>query len=104
MQEQLNPDVTVRGRGVMEKCTFCIQRIHYGEEQARKEARPMQDSDIVPACAQSCPTQAIVFGDFSNPTSAIHELIESPRAIRLLNALGTDPAVIYLKGGDSDAG
>jgi molybdopterin-containing oxidoreductase family iron-sulfur binding subunit len=104
MQEQLNPDVTVRGRGVMEKCTFCIQRIHYGEEQARKEGRPMHDGDVVPACAQSCPTQAIVFGDYNDPASPIHELMESPRAIRLLNELGTDPAVIYLKGGDSDAG
>ena len=69
-----------------------------------KEDRPMDDGDVVPACAQSCPTRAIIFGDANNPNSAIHALMESPRAIRLLNEQGTDPAVIYLKGGDSNVG
>jgi len=104
LEQQLNPDVTVRGRGVMEKCTFCIQRIKRAEDRATSDGRPLEDGDVVPACAQSCPTRAIHFGDLTDPHSQIHELIESQRAIRLLNEQGTDPSVIYLKGGESHAG
>ncbi len=93
LPEQLNPDVTVRSRGVMEKCTFCIQRIH------RAGAGIVQ-----PACAQTCPTGAIVFGDLNRPDSPVADLAKSRRAFRILEELGTEPAVIYLKGGTSHVG
>jgi len=101
LNEQLNPDVTVRYRGIMEKCTFCIQRIHAGADQAAAEGRPMHDGDVVPACAQVCPTDAIVFGNMADEHSRIHEFAKSKRAFSLLEDLGADPAVIYLKGGTS---
>lgn len=101
LNEQLNPDVTVRYRGIMEKCTFCLQRIHAGEEQARSEDRPMHDGDAIPACAQTCPTDAIVFGDLQDAHSRIQDYVKSKRAFTLLEDLGTEPAVIYLKGGTS---
>ncbi|HEY9075950.1 MAG TPA: 4Fe-4S dicluster domain-containing protein [Anaerolineaceae bacterium] len=94
----LNPNVTVRRRGVMEKCTFCVQRIHHAQEQARIEGREPTDSEVIPACAQACPTSAIVFGDLSNPESEIGKLSRSRRAYTYLAELGTDPRVIYLKG------
>ena len=68
LQNQLNPDVTVRRRGVMEKCTFCIQRIRHGEDTAHSENRSIQDGDVVPACAQACPADAIIFGKLDDPT------------------------------------
>lgn len=101
LNEQLNPDVTVRYRGVMEKCTFCIQRIHAGADRAAAESRPMHDGDVVPACAQVCPTDAIVFGNLADEESRIHEFAKSKRAFTLLEDLGVEPAVIYLKGGTS---
>jgi molybdopterin-containing oxidoreductase family iron-sulfur binding subunit len=103
LNEQLNPDVTVRYRGIMEKCTFCIQRIHAGEERAKVEGREMHDGDVVPACAQACPPEAIVFGDLLDETSRVAEMARSKRAFTLLEDLGTDPAVYYLKGGTSHA-
>jgi Fe-S-cluster-containing dehydrogenase component/anaerobic selenocysteine-containing dehydrogenase len=93
---QLNPDVTVRSRGVMEKCTFCVQRIRYAEGQARGEGRPVADGEILPACAQTCPTQAITFGDANDPTSLVSRLARGPRGFRALEELGTQPAVTYL--------
>ncbi|MBM4457700.1 MAG: 4Fe-4S dicluster domain-containing protein [Chloroflexi bacterium] len=104
LNEQLNPDVTVRYRGVMEKCTFCIQRIKRGQDQAAAEARSLHDGDVTPACGQSCPAEAIVFGDLNDPHSRVAELAKSRRRFKLLEDLGTDPAVIYLKGGASHAG
>lgn len=104
LNEQLNPDVTVRYRGIMEKCTFCIQRIHAGADRAAAEGRAMRDGDVVPACAQVCPTDAIVFGDLADEHSRIHELTQSKRAFKLLEDMGADPAVIYLKGGESHVG
>lgn len=101
LNEQLNPDVTVRYRGVMEKCTFCIQRIHAGSDQAAVEGRPMRDGDVTPACGQVCPTDAIVFGNMADEHSRIHEFAENKRAFSLLEDLGVEPAVIYLKGGES---
>ena len=93
---QLNPDVTVRSRGVMEKCTFCVQRIRYGESQAREEGRPVADGEIVPACAQTCPSQAIVFGDANDPASRVSQLARAPRAFRALEEVNTQPAITYL--------
>jgi molybdopterin-containing oxidoreductase family iron-sulfur binding subunit len=93
---QLNPDVTVRSRGVMEKCTFCVQRIRYAEGQARGEGRPVADGEIVPACAQTCPTAAITFGDANDPASRVSRLARGPRGFRALEELGTQPAVTYL--------
>ena len=92
----LNPDVTVRRRGIMEKCTFCIQRIRKAEEEAKMEGRPVRDGEVQPACAQACPTEAIVFGNWQDPNSKVRELAESQRGFRFLEELGTEPKVIYL--------
>jgi Fe-S-cluster-containing dehydrogenase component len=101
---RLNPDVTVRGRGVMEKCTFCVQRIKRAEDQAAAEGRALGDGDMVPACAQACPTDAIIFGDLSDPASHVSQAARSQRSFRMLEELGTDPKVVYLKGGGSYGG
>jgi molybdopterin-containing oxidoreductase family iron-sulfur binding subunit len=93
---QLNPDVTVRSRGVMEKCTFCVQRIRHTELKAREEGRPVSDGEVVPACAQTCPTRAIVFGDANDPASRVSTLSKDRRAFRALEELGTSPAITYL--------
>ncbi|MEO8845574.1 MAG: 4Fe-4S dicluster domain-containing protein [Kofleriaceae bacterium] len=92
----LNPDVTVRQRGVTEKCTMCIQRIRGAEEQAKVDGRPVRDGDIVTACGATCPAQAITFGDLKDPTSAISKLAADGRAYRLLEELNTQPGVVYL--------
>lgn len=97
MHLQLNPDVTVREKGVMEKCTFCVQRIREGQRRAHQEGRPVRDGDIVPACAQTCPTDAIVFGNIADPTSAVAKAARSPRAYRTFETLNTQPAVVYLR-------
>ena len=94
---QLNPDVTSRSSGVMEKCTFCVQRIQDGKETARDEDRPVQDGDVSPACAQSCPAQAIVFGDMNDPDSRVSQLGDDARAYHALGVFNTRPAVTYLK-------
>jgi Fe-S-cluster-containing dehydrogenase component len=103
LPQQLNPDVTVRSRGVMEKCTFCIQRIHAGEQEAAAQARELRDGDVQPACAETCPPGAIVFGDAGDPASQVSQLLQSRRAFKVLGEMGTEPAVIYLKGGASYA-
>jgi len=96
---QLNPDVTVRSKGVMEKCTFCVQRIVEGKNGARNEQRPVRDGEIVPACAQTCPAEAITFGDLKDLTSRVSRLIaeEKKRDYKVLEELNTRPAVTYLK-------
>ena len=94
---QLNPDVTVRSLGVMEKCTFCVQRIQEGKDRAKDEKRPVRDGDVVPACAQTCPGQAIVFGDLNDPGSRVSQLSRDPRGYRIFDGLNTRPAVTYLK-------
>jgi molybdopterin-containing oxidoreductase family iron-sulfur binding subunit len=93
---QLNPDVTVRARGVMEKCTFCIQRIRGAQHQARLEDRLLQDGDVVTACAQACPSDAIVFGDTKDPASRVSRLREDHRGYHILQDLNVRPAVTYL--------
>jgi molybdopterin-containing oxidoreductase family iron-sulfur binding subunit len=91
-----NPDVTVRSRGVMEKCTFCIQRIQAGKILARNERRRVADGEVTTACAQACPTRAIAFGDLNDPASAVRRLHEDPRAYSLLEWLAVKPRVRYL--------
>ncbi len=93
---QLNPDVTVRSKGVMEKCTFCVQRIRYAENQARDEHREVRDGEIVPACAQTCPAEAIVFGDLHDPASRVSRLSRERRGFAALEDLNTRPAITYL--------
>jgi MoCo/4Fe-4S cofactor protein with predicted Tat translocation signal len=109
----LNPDVTVRSRGVMEKCTFCVQRIQAGKLNAKKERRPMKDGEVVTACQASCSTGAIVFGDMNNPESKIAKLLkvrplyedrphvndkqsDNPRAYSVLEEIGVRPNIFYL--------
>lgn len=96
---QLNPDVSLRERGIMEKCSMCMQRIRRAKDHAKDEGRPVADGEIQPACAQTCPTRAITFGDRNDPASKVHELMHSGRAINLFEEKGTHPAVKYLKGG-----
>jgi molybdopterin-containing oxidoreductase family iron-sulfur binding subunit len=94
---QLNPDVSVREVGVMEKCTFCVQRIKGAELQASEEQRPLKDGEIKPACAQSCPATAIVFGDLNDPESQVSRLSKSGRGAKLLEEVGAEPNVTYLQ-------
>jgi molybdopterin-containing oxidoreductase family iron-sulfur binding subunit len=94
---QLNPDVTVRGKGVMEKCSFCIQRIKAAHNMAKYESRLIKDGEVVPACMQTCPTDAIVFGNLMDPESAVRKRVADPRAYQVMGYLNTKPAVIYLR-------
>ncbi|HIF57709.1 MAG: 4Fe-4S dicluster domain-containing protein [bacterium] len=100
LDRQLNPDVSVRPAGVMEKCTFCVQRIQEGQDRAKDESRQVTDGDIKTACSQSCPARAITFGDLENSESRVAQMAKSARASHLLEDLGTDPSVIYLQGGE----
>jgi molybdopterin-containing oxidoreductase family iron-sulfur binding subunit len=94
---QLNPDVTARQKGVMEKCSFCIQRIAEAKIKARNEGRKVRDAEFTTACAQTCPTDALVFGNLMDPDSRVWKLIHDTRAYQVLGHLNTKPAVIYLK-------
>ncbi len=93
----LNPDVTVRSRGVMEKCSMCVQRIEAGKVEARSQGLPVADGAIQTACQQSCPANAIVFGDVNDTKSKIYEALENPRRYRVLEELNVRPAVSYLR-------
>jgi Fe-S-cluster-containing dehydrogenase component len=108
----LNPEVTVRSRGVMEKCSFCVQRIQTGKLTAKKERRPLKDGEVITACQAACSTGAIVFGDMNNPESKISKLLKiesdpkrpfgidkkigNPRAYRVLEDIGVKPNIFYL--------
>lgn len=106
LTEQLNPDVTVRSAGVMEKCTFCLQRINRAEHKAIAEGRNLRDGEVVPACVQTCPPGALMFGDRDDPNSQINKIIAGTvgRNFILLEDLGTQPSVVYLKGGELHGG
>jgi len=93
---QLNPDVTVRARGVMEKCTFCIQRIRGAQHQARLEGRPVKDGEFTTACAQACPSDAIVFGDLNDAQSRVRQSSQDHRGYHVLEEVNTRPAITYL--------
>ncbi|HOS48322.1 MAG TPA: TAT-variant-translocated molybdopterin oxidoreductase [Bacteroidia bacterium] len=100
MQDQLgkmvlNPDVVVRSRGVMEKCSMCVQRIQYGKLEAKKAGRRPGDGEIKTACAQSCPTNAIVFGDYNDKNSEVNKLLADPRSYHLLAEINVQPSVFY---------
>jgi molybdopterin-containing oxidoreductase family iron-sulfur binding subunit len=94
---QLNPDVTVRQKGIMEKCSFCVQRIIEAKIEATGKGRKVRDGDFTTACAQTCPTGALVFGSLLDPDSRVSKLINDVRAYQVLAHLNTKPAVIYLK-------
>ena len=110
LTNQLNPDVTVRSRGIMEKCTFCIQRIRRSGQTAAAEGRVLEDGarEASPACVNACPTDALVFGDFADPDSKVSKIKEKElgdhgRGYHMLESLGTHPSVVYLKKVDEHA-
>ncbi|MDH5228753.1 MAG: 4Fe-4S dicluster domain-containing protein [Gammaproteobacteria bacterium] len=115
LNQQLNPDLSVRDKGVMEKCTFCVQRIRTAKDTAQREKRQLQDQDFVTACAQACPTNAITFGDTLDPNSKVskawrkHQVERGPythkkpkenaelRGYRVFEELNVDPSIMYLE-------
>ncbi|MBI5217038.1 MAG: 4Fe-4S dicluster domain-containing protein [Ignavibacteriae bacterium] len=92
----LNPDIGVRERGIMEKCSLCVQRIQEAKIQAKKERRAVRDGEILPACAQSCPAKAIVFGDMNDPKSELVKQMNNPRHYGVLEEIGVRPSVGYM--------
>jgi molybdopterin-containing oxidoreductase family iron-sulfur binding subunit len=94
-----NPKVAKRRVGIVEKCTFCIQRLEAAKAKARGEGREVKDGDYKTACQQTCPGAAIKFGDLDDPKSEVYRLSHDKRAFRLLEELGTAPRVYYLKEG-----
>ena len=103
LEQQLNPDVSVREKGVMEKCSFCIQRIRQAKDVAKDEGRRVQDGDVQPACVQTCATEAMAFGDRNDPESRVSQIMGDERAYHVLEDLNTAPSVVYLKKVESDA-
>ncbi|MBI3292054.1 MAG: 4Fe-4S dicluster domain-containing protein, partial [Elusimicrobia bacterium] len=94
-----NPDVSVRYKGVVEKCLFCHHRYQRAKDKAREEGREVRQGDYTPACVAACPAQAIVFGDLSDPKSEVSKAAATHRSYRILEELGTKPKVIYLREG-----
>jgi molybdopterin-containing oxidoreductase family iron-sulfur binding subunit len=98
LEQQLNPDVTVREKGVMEKCTFCIQRIRLAKDAAKDDGRrKVRDGEVTPACVQSCPTEAMVFGNRADPDSRVSKMLHDERAYKVLEELNTAPSIVYLE-------
>ena len=100
MKNLLNPDVSVRPKGVVEKCTFCYHRLVKAREKAKAEGRDFSPDEYIPACVQTCPSQAMYFGDLSDSNSKVSILARTTRAFRILEELGTEPKVIYLAEGE----
>jgi Fe-S-cluster-containing dehydrogenase component len=99
MQMKNNPEVTVRSRGVMEKCSFCVQRISAARAEATRSGASkdvLPDGAVVPACMEACPTSAITFGDLHAPQSRVAAQAAHPRAMRLLDSVGVKPSISYL--------
>jgi molybdopterin-containing oxidoreductase family iron-sulfur binding subunit len=96
LDKMQNPAVSVRTKGIMEKCTFCVQRIRVAKDLAKDDSRKVRDGEVVPACAQTCPTEAIVFGNILDRKSRVYELAHSKRSTRIFEDLGVEPAVHYL--------
>ena len=103
LNQQLNPDVTVREKGVMEKCTFCVQRIRRAETKAGAEGRDLEPDEFTTACAEACPPKAITWGNVKDDRWSVAKQWYDPRRWRLLEELGTSPAVVYLKDVDEEA-
>ncbi len=97
LDKMVNPDILVRSHGVMEKCTFCIQRIRVAKDHAKDEKRKVGEGEVTTACAQSCPSDAITFGNLLDKNSRVYRLAKSERAYRVYEGLGTEPSVYYLK-------
>ena len=93
-----NPEVTIRSRGVMEKCTYCTQRIAAARIEAEKDLRAIRDGEVVTACQAVCPTNAIIFGDIQDPQSQVAKTKKDERNYILLNELNTQPRTTYLAG------
>ncbi len=101
LKRSFNPDKSIRYKGVVEKCEFCDHRQQKARDRAAAEGRDLRgEGDYVPACVQSCPTQAMVFGDLDDPSTRVYKLSKSPRAYRMQEDLGTEPKVYYLKEGE----
>lgn len=96
MKGCLDPDVSVRQKGVVEKCTFCHHRLQKAREKAKTQERAVTSADYQPACVQACPTGTMVFGDLDDPQADVVKLAANPRAFRLMEELGTEPKVFYL--------
>jgi len=92
----LNPEVTVRARGVMEKCNFCASRVAEKKIKAKNQGRKLVDGEVKSACQETCPSDAIVFGDINNPESKVSKLIKDPRSYKILEYLNVGPSVSYL--------
>ena len=103
LRQQYNPDVTVRSRGVMEKCSYCVQRIRHAEIDSQKEGRKIVDGEILTACQAVCPAEAIVFGDLKDKGSRVAHAWHDPRGYHLLEELNTRPALTYLARVRKDA-
>lgn len=100
MVPMANPDVSLRPKGVVEKCTFCHHRLMQARERTKAEGRELAPEDYVPACVQTCPAEAMTFGDLDDPHGPVAPLAESPRAFRWMEDLGTRPKVVYLREGE----
>ena len=97
MEAGLNPDVSIRPKGIVEKCTFCHHRLQRVSEQAAAEGRELREGEFAPACLEVCPTRAIHFGDLDDEASSVARMSKSTRAFRALEDLGTEPKVFYLR-------